>query len=237
MTELESLKLFLSTEHACSYLENKNASTLFIDPKADISQTGYSQLSDYGFRRSGKHIYKPECQDCNACIAVRVPVAEFHPSKSQKRCLKKNADLTLKQVETIDTDEHFALYADYINPRHSDGDMYPPNRKEYAQFLSRQFQSTTYLEWRDTNNTLVAIAVTDRLQQGLSAIYTFFDPHQPKRSLGVFGILMQIQLAQQNDLEFVYLGYWIQKCVKMNYKTQYLPYQLYINHQWHTYER
>lgn len=235
MSTLETLKLFSTAEHPCSYLDDKEATTLFIDPDADLDSAMYSQLSDYGFRRSGSHVYKPSCQTCQACTPVRVPVETFMPSKSQQRCIKRNSDLNVNAVNAIDTDEHFQLYEKYINARHQDGDMFPAKKDEYLSFLSPQFGITQYLEFRDPQNTLVALAVTDKLHQGLSAIYTFFDPDQEKRSLGVYAILAQIEWAKENKQSYLYLGYWIKQCRKMNYKTQYSPFQLLINNQWLTF--
>lgn len=233
--DVSSLKLYATHEHPCSYLRNKMATTVFIDPDADINKKSYSELSDFGFRRSGKHIYRPHCRLCQACIPVRIPVESLRSSRSHKRCLKRNLDADLSVVSSIQTDEHYALYERYIVGRHSDGDMYPPNREQFHDFLSSEWGTTRYLEWRVAGK-LLAVAVTDELEQGLSAIYTFYDPDQEARSLGTFAILQQVQLARELGLPYVYLGYWIKECEKMRYKTRFRPLQMYVNNHWLTFD-
>lgn len=232
--DISSIKFFSTHEHPCSYLDDKAATTVFVDPTLELNGHIYSELSDYGFRRSGGHVYRPHCQQCQACIPVRLPVNVFSPSRAQRRCLKRNADLYTRETPSINTDEHYQLYQRYIEVRHADGDMYPPSRKQYDEFLSAQWGVTRYLELRlKGDDTLVAVAVCDRLDQGLSAIYTFFDPTQTQRSLGVLAVLIQIQQAQSLGLPYVYLGYWIRQCQKMSYKTQYHPLEMFIDNHWH----
>lgn len=233
--DVSSLKLYATHEHPCSYLRNKMATTVFIDPDAEINKKSYSELSDFGFRRSGKHIYRPHCRLCQACVPVRIPVASLRQSRSHKRCLKRNSDAELRIVPTIQTDEHYALYERYIVGRHSDGDMYPPSRDQFHDFLSSEWGTTRYLEWR-TDGKLLAVAVTDELEQGLSAIYTFYDPDQDDRSLGTFAILQQTEMARRLNLPYVYLGYWIKECEKMRYKTRFKPLQMYVNNHWLTFD-
>lgn len=231
--DTSSIKLYSTHEHPCSYLDDQAATTVFVDPALEIDTTLYSQLSDVGFRRSGKHVYRPHCRQCRACIPVRIPVDTFAPSRSQKRCLKRNADVRVGFVDHIDTDEHYFLYQRYIEQRHADGDMYPPSREQYLEFLSAQWDSTKYIELRiSATDRLIAVAVCDRLDRGLSAIYTYFEPNEAQRSLGVMAVLVQIQQARALGLSYVYLGYWIRQCQKMNYKSQYRPLQMYINNQW-----
>lgn len=232
MTDLSNLKLFATHPHPCSYLDDRESTTIFIDPAAQVDATLYSQLSELGFRRSGRHIYRPRCSSCQACIPIRIPVDYFHSSRNQLRCTTKNADLTTHIINNIDTDEHYELYQKYISLRHSDGDMYPPSRTQYTDFLSSEWGVTRFIEFRNGQNQLLAIAVTDKLIDGLSAIYTFFDPEEQKRSLGVFSILCQIKLARESNLQFLYLGYWIKQCQKMSYKIDYQPCQLLLNGNW-----
>lgn len=232
--DISTIKLYSTHEHPCSYLDDRAATTVFVDPTLALDAHIYSELSDYGFRRSGGHIYRPHCLQCQACIPVRVPVASFRASRAQKRCLKRNADLYTQESPTINTDEHYRLYQRYIEARHADGDMYPPSREQYEEFLSSQWGVTRYIEMRSSeDNTLIAVAVCDQLDQGLSAIYTFFDPDQGYRSLGVYAVLVQIREAQDQKLPYVYLGYWIRQCQKMSYKTQYRPLEMFINNRWH----
>lgn len=222
----------MTQAHPCSYLPDEQSTTVFVDPNADMDAQTYAALSDFGFRRSGSHLYRPRCANCSACIPLRIPVAYFSPTRAQKRCLKRNRDLHCSVVTAIDTDEHYALYQRYIEQRHADGDMFPPSRQQYKDFLSSEWGVTDFLEFRDNRQNLVAVAVSDRLNSALSAIYSFFDPNLEQRSLGRFAILYQIQRALHLKLDYVYLGYWIKNCQKMNYKTEYRPFQMLINSQW-----
>lgn len=233
MTDLASIKLFATHPHDCSYLEDKKATTLFVDPELEMSQELYSNLSELGFRRSGEHLYRPKCQNCNACIPTRVPAASFSPNRSQRRCLKKNSDIEVKISTDLNTELYYPLYERYINARHSDGDMYPPSIEQFTSFLVSAWDVTEYAEFW-LGDTLVGVAVMDRLQQDLTAVYTFFDPEHTDRSLGVFAILWQFQYAQALDLNSVYLGYWIKDCDKMNYKLKYRPAQLLADRRWVT---
>ncbi len=228
---MANLRLFATHPHTCSYLEDQVATTLFVDPDATIDQAVYSQLSEVGFRRSGQHLYRPDCRGCAACIPARIVVDDFEPSRQQKRCSKKNNDLELKLIDDISADEYYQLYEDYINVRHQDGDMYPPSRQQYQSFLTSEWGVTRYIEMR-LNGNLVAVAVVDLLESGISAVYTFFDPNMDKRSLGTYAVLAQIQIAKENGLKHVYLGYWIEKCRKMNYKTNFQPLELYLAGKW-----
>lgn len=231
--DISSIKLYATHEHPCSYLKDRSATTIFVDPMLTMNGRIYSELSDFGFRRSGAHVYRPNCRSCQACIPVRIPVALFEPSRSQKRCMKRNEDVTTTLTDNINTDEHYALYESYINSRHSDGDMYPPTRDQYEDFLSSEWGVTRYVEFRSADK-LLGVAVSDRLDQGLSAIYTFFTPNEPSRSLGVLAVLRQVELAQTLKLPYVYLGYWIRECDKMRYKNQYRPLDMFINNSWVT---
>ncbi len=231
MTNLSSIKLYATNEHPCSYLPGKKATTVFIDPNAEVDKQLYSNLSDIGFRRSGGHLYRPHCASCTACIPVRIPVNELMLNRKQRRCLRKNADLDVTFVDNIETDEHYALYEKYIELRHHDGDMYPPSREQFTSFLSNEWGVTRYIEYRK-QGTLMGVSVCDELTSGYSAVYTYFDPEEIKRSVGVFAILYLCQHAQKKALPYVYLGYWIEACRKMNYKTDYQPLEAYIEEKW-----
>ncbi|WIO75574.1 arginyltransferase [Porticoccaceae bacterium LTM1] len=232
--DLAKVRLFLTEPHPCSYLRDRSATTAFVDPALPISSDLYARLSEHGFRRSGKFLYIPRCQGCAACIPARIPVAEFIPNRQQRRCLKKNADIKLSVLNRIDGDEHFSIYEQYIHQRHSDGDMYPPNRSQYDDFIGSTAPFTRFLEFRK-DGRLLAASVADILDNGLSAIYTYFDPSEDQRSLGAFAILSMINFARQNYIPHVYLGYWIDGCRKMRYKTQYQPVELLVEGAWTPY--
>lgn len=196
-----------------------------------MSASLYEALSEHGFRRSGAHVYRPQCAHCKACVPARVPVAAFSPNRTQRRCLKRNSDLTLREVASIDTEEHYRLYERYISERHRDGDMYPTDREQFRSFLTSEWNMTRYVEMR-LDDTLLGVIVSDQLNNGLSAMYTFFDPDEERRSLGRFAILWQIIRAREMGLAHVYLGYWIKQSPKMRYKTEYRPLELLVNGRW-----
>ncbi len=231
MTDLSTLKLFATQPHPCSYIEGEQATTVFVDPDVKVDVTLYSKLSLLGFRRSGGHLYRPHCSKCQACMSCRIPVAIFQPNRNQKRCWKRNQDIAISTALKIDTQEHYNLYARYIEGRHQDGDMYPPSEEQYNAFLTSEWGATRYLEFR-LNGELIGVSVCDHLEDGLSAVYTFYEPALDDRSLGKFAILSQIERAKSLGLSYVYLGYWIKQCEKMNYKTDYRPLELLVSRRW-----
>ena len=231
MTDLSTIRLFATHPHNCSYLRDQHATTVFVDPNEPMNAELYSQLSELGFRRSGGHVYRPKCETCQACIPARIPVDSFESTRQQRRCWKRNQDIQVTVLDSIDTNEHYRLYERYIDERHSDGDMYPATRAQFRSFLTREWGVTQYLEFR-LNGALAGISVCDRMSNALSAVYTYFDPDLHRRSLGTFAILLQIDQAQRLDLQYVYLGYWIKACPKMSYKTQFRPLELMVNKRW-----
>ncbi len=231
MTAISKLKIFATYPHDCSYLEDREATTLFVDPTANIDDGAYARLTEIGFRRSGTHIYRPHCGSCRACVPARIPVSLFEPGRRFRRILKRNQDLDVCSIDSIAGDKYYDLYARYINSRHQDGDMYPPSREQYDSFLSCDWESTRFYELSLDGEPL-AIMVLDEMENGVSAVYTFFDPEYPARSLGVFAILWQVEHTQRLNLPALYLGYWIKECAKMSYKTQYRPLELYVNDEW-----
>ncbi len=231
MSDLSQLRLFITHPHDCSYLEDEEAVTLFVDPAVTIDGNTYSKLSAAGFRRSGPHIYKPRCPSCQACVPARIPVELFKPSRRQKRCLNNNRDVEILSKSVGNTEEHYQLYERYISARHSDGDMYPPSRDQFESFLNCEWGNTRHMEFR-LDGRLIGVAVCDHMDDALSAVYTYFDPDLPKRSLGVYGILKQIALTKELGLTHLYLGYWIKNCSKMSYKTEYRPLDVLINQNW-----
>jgi arginine-tRNA-protein transferase len=160
-----------------------------------------------------------------------VPVATFDPNRRQRRIRRRNRDLVVVYTEDISDKAAYELYRRYIEDRHADGDMYPPDRDQYESFLSNEWGCTDYYRFYDQGD-LIAIAVVDVLQDGLSAIYTFFDPAASRRSLGGYAILWLIDKAREVGLEYLYLGYWIRGCQKMDYKSEYRPLELYLNNRW-----
>lgn len=230
-SSIRDLKVYTTYPHSCSYLEDREATTLFVDPRQAMDKHLYSRLSVLGFRRSGDHIYRPHCATCNACVPARIPVAQFAMTRSQRRIAKRNEDLRVIVCNDIRDDAAYNLYERYIRLRHADGDMFPPDRTQYESFLNNAWDCTRYYRFYAGGN-LVAIGVVDELDDGLSAIYTFFDPDADKRSLGVYAILWQVEEALRLGLEYLYLGYWIRECRKMAYKSQYQPLEVLVSGRW-----
>ena len=228
---LRDIRVYTTFPHACSYLAEQEATTLFIDPRQTLSQELYTQLSLMGFRRSGDHLYRPHCSQCSACIPTRVAVTEFKRSKSQKRVWRRNKDLEVRETDSIDDDEAYVLYERYIRGRHADGDMFPPERDQYRSFLNNGLGCTRYFRFYDQGR-LIAIVVADQMLDGLSAIYTFYDPEQDARSLGTYAVLFQIDLMEKAQLDYVYLGYLIKNCDKMSYKSRFQPLELFRGGNW-----
>jgi len=233
MSNLKTLVFFATPAHDCSYLPDREATTMFVDPRAKVDKRLYSQLTALGFRRSGSHYYRPHCEHCNACVPVRLRVEDFKPDRSQRRVLKKNDDLNCRMVRASFTERYYDLYAHYIEERHADGDMYPPSREQFTSFLVEGATDSWFIEILDGEN-LVGLAAVDKLDEGLSAIYTVFDPAYEHRSLGTFAVLWQIQEARRQRLPYLYLGYWIADCRKMNYKTRFRPIEALRGGHWQT---
>ena len=227
----DKLDFFATPEHECSYLPDRRATTLFADPRYPKDTRVYSILSRNGFRRSGEHIYRPHCAQCQACIPIRVAVNEFQPSRSQRRAWRTNNDLYTVAREPRLVEEHFELYRTYLNHRHRGGGMDNPTKEQYMGFLNSTWSDTVFYEFR-MRSTLMAVAVMDHLDDGSSAVYTFFDPRSPARSLGVYTVLWQLHEVKRRGGEWLYLGYLIHASTKMNYKSAYRPQQHHIGGQW-----
>jgi arginyl-tRNA--protein-N-Asp/Glu arginylyltransferase len=231
VSDLSRLKFLVTPPHQCSYLEDREAVTLFIDPAAKMSSQLYSALSTLGFRRSGKHVYRPHCGSCQACVPVRIPVEDFAPKRRHRRIMARNADLDVELRSAEYRDEYFDLYAEYMAARHCNGDMYPPSPDQFESFLLSGWSDTRFLVF-SRDGRAIAVAVTDLISDGLSAIYSFFAPGESKRSLGSNAILHQIRLASEMGRSYLYLGYWIEACRKMAYKSEYQPYEQYRGNRW-----
>ncbi len=226
-----SLAFYTTPAYTCSYLPERQAVTLFIDPVTPKNSSLHAILSRYGFRRSGEHLYRPRCPGCQACIPVRVPVAEFHPRRNQQRTWRHNQDLSVIAVPAIFKHEHFRLYQRYLSARHRGGGMDNPTPQGFMEFLTSSWADTVFYEFR-LDQCLLAVAVADRMDGALSAVYTFFDPAHPARSLGRFTVLYEIEQARAAGLKWLYLGYWIEECKKMRYKNEYQPLEYYLNGCW-----
>ncbi len=226
----QSLRLFLSTEHACGYLSGLLARSAFVDPDVGLGPGHYQRLLELGFRRSGDHTYRPHCRECARCVPVRIDVHRFAADRGQRRCERRNADLQLS-IEHRLGDEHYALYRQYLQSRHAGGGMDPLDRKAFHAFLECSWLDVRFWCFRERGR-LLAVAVVDHLPQALSAVYTFFDPGAQARGLGTLAVLRQIRLACASGLEHVYLGYWVEGSRKMDYKRRFSPLEALYGTQW-----
>jgi arginyl-tRNA--protein-N-Asp/Glu arginylyltransferase len=227
------LALYLTGEHPCSYLEGTPARTLFVDPLARIDAPNFQTLLEQGFRRSGSHIYRPACPGCRACVSLRIPVGAFAPNRSQRRNFRMNAAaVTVIDRPPIFDPEHFSLYQRYLQARHAEGSMAEGTSENYRDFLIDPWGGETRLLEFRLGERLMAVAVTDLTPNGLSAVYTFFDPQLSDRAPGTFAILCQIEAAKELGLDHLYLGYWIEACGKMSYKSGFRPLEAWNGRAW-----
>ncbi len=216
----------------CNYLPDQEERLLVAVDERLHNTEQYSWLMANGFRRSGDQIYRPHCIDCKACKSIRVIPELFTLSKSQRRLLKKNNDYVLK-ISKESKESYYELYENYINTIHHDGSMFPANIAQYETFSKSNVSEQLFIETWD-GDTLISVAVTDVLVDALSAVYTFYHPDYRTKGLGVFSILNQIELTKLHKKEYLYLGYQIDSCQKMNYKNKYYPYQELIENRWIT---
>jgi arginine-tRNA-protein transferase len=233
------LQLYLTGEHDCSYLEGLQARTLFVDPMARIDRERAQWLQQIGFRRSGMHFYRPACRGCQRCVPVRVPVADLRLNRSQRR----NAALNDGEVRIAFRPAqlqpvHYQLYERYILARHGDGDMAEDVSIEtYMRFLLSPWGGQTWFIEAYLRDRLMSVAVTDIFSDGLSALYTFFDPELSERGPGTYAVLIQAREAARLGLRHLYLGYWIEESPKMAYKDRFRPIEAWDGREWRRFER
>lgn len=225
------LSLYLTPPHPCGYFPERRAATLFVDPAQPMNGTLYQYLLERGFRRSGDHVYRPYCGDCDACIPVRVPVARFAPGRSMRRVRQRNRDLRVRISQPRFDRALFELYERYLNHRHRGGPMENPRPVDFLEFLTSRWCRTRFVEFW-LQERLLMVAVTDLLPDALSAVYTFFDPGEAARSLGSHAILWQIAECRTLNRSALYLGYWIRDCGKMRYKARFRPLEMHRGARW-----
>ena len=207
--------------HACSYLPGRVSETRAA--LADRIPAGlYHRFMDAGFRRSGRLLYQPVCRGCRACVSLRVPVATFHPSKSQRRCRRRNEDLLVRVAGAAATDEKYDLYRRYVVDRHG-RPAEEEDRASFEQFLYDSPVDTLEFEYRGGNGRLLAVGLCDASTHSLSSVYFYFDPAESRRGLGTFGALYEIDAAAGMGIPYYYLGYWVDGCSAMKYKADFRP--------------
>ena len=217
------LPFFLTAPTPCPYLEGRMERKIFT--RVDNDQTAHLNniLTHAGFRRSQSILYRPACELCSACKSARIPVADFEPSRTQRRVSRRNADLLRMARPAEAMPEQFALLSRYLNTRHGDGDMAGMDFFDFASMVEDGAEQTELVEYCDSAGQLIACVLVDRLIDGFSLVYSFFAPERAKDSLGAHIILDHVERAKAENLPFVYLGYWVQGSPKMDYKAQYKP--------------
>jgi len=232
------LKVGVTATFPCSYLDEQEEQLIMLmDPELH-AQDNYLALMSIGFRRSGDQVYRPHCPNCDACESLRIKSSHFLLSKSQKRLLNKNKHLTTSQSTTVKP-EYYPLYERYINEIHNDGVMYPASLAQFESFMACTWGKMIFIEIYD-GEKLIAVSITDTMHNDISsawsAFYCFYDPDYTNNSLGKYAVLQQLKLAKALKVDFLYLGYYIHNCQKMNYKNQFNPHQRLINQQWKTFD-
>lgn len=225
-------QFYLTVPNRCPYLPNRFERKVFTQLHGRLAVPINDALTHAGFRRSQNIAYKPACEDCSACVSVRIPIDEFQISKSFRRIVKKNENITAEVVKPLATEEQFSLLKDYLDARHAEGGMASMTILDYAAMVEESSVQTHLVEYRQAVNNsafdnpkgrLIAVCLTDILADGLSMVYSFYDPELIQNSLGSYIILQHINQVKMLDLPYLYLGYWVEGSPKMAYKARFRP--------------
>ena len=238
-------QFYLTAPSPCPYLSGQEERKVFTHLVGERAAELNDLLTHGGFRRSQSIAYRPACETCRACVSVRVVTADFKPSRNMRRIAERNADITGEMRASTPTSEQYSVFRAYLDARHHDGGMADMTVLDYAMMIEDSHVDTRLVEYRqkpDGGNghglgQLLAVALTDVLSDGLSMVYSFFEPGQGNRSLGTFMILDHIERAKRMGLDYVYLGYWVQGSRKMDYKSRFLPQERLMPAGWSRIER
>ncbi|MEM1235904.1 MAG: arginyltransferase [Pseudomonadota bacterium] len=229
-------QFYVTAPQPCPYLEGRMERKLFTALQGDTAETLNDSLSKQGFRRSQNVLYRPSCADCAACLSARINVANFAPTRSQKRVLKRNSHLTRRATAPWATEEQFDLFRRYLDTRHADGGMADMDIFEFAAMIEETPIRSRVVEYHGPENaageTLTAVCLTDVLDDGVSMVYSFYEPGLEKNSLGTHIILDHIDIAREAGLPYVYLGYWVPGSDKMGYKARFSGLEIYRHGDW-----
>ena len=228
---LSALQFYLTAPYPCSYLPERMARSQVATPSFLITTQVYTELVQRGFRRSGTFTYRPRCDGCRACVPVRVPVERFAPSRAQRRAARRHHNLEVSLHPLKNSAEHFELYRRYQAARHRDDSMDSDNPEQYCNFLLQSHVDSTLVEFRE-NGVLRMVSLIDLLEDGLSSVYTFYDPDVPQASFGTYNVLWQIELCRKLEQQYLYLGYWIEESAKMAYKANFRPLHGLVEGEW-----
>lgn len=227
-------QFYVTAPQPCPYLADRMERKLFTALQGENAEKLNNSLSQQGFRRSQNVLYRPSCSDCSACLSARIDVAKFSANKSQRRTIRRNAGLLRRATSPWATEEQYALFRSYLDARHASGGMADMDVFEFAAMIEETPIRSRVIEYSDPAQAgLVAVSLTDVLEDGVSMVYSFYAPDRPRASLGTYMILDHIEIAREADLPYVYLGYWVPGSPKMGYKARFSGIEVYHGGEWH----